>query len=84
MLATFMEGGRLVRVPARRKKRLVVLRWLAEHFRPGERYPESQINEILLRYYDDPATLRRALVDEELMQRQAGVYWRAGTLPYLR
>jgi hypothetical protein len=84
VLATFMQDGRLVRVPAKRKKRLVVLRWLAEHFRPAERYPESQINEILLRYYDDPATLRRALVDEELMQRHAGVYWRAGTLPYPR
>jgi hypothetical protein len=58
-----------------------VLRWLAGHFRPGERYPEAQVNEILGRYHPDFATLRRLLVDEELMQRAGGMYWRAGTLP---
>ena len=81
VLAIFLADGRLAQVPARRKKRMVVLRWLAEHFRPGERYSEAQVNEILGRYHDDFATLRRLLVDEELMQRGAGLYWRAGTLP---
>ena len=54
---------------------------LAEHFRPAERYPEAQVNDILRRYHQDFAMLRRLLVDEELMQRQAGMYWRAGTIP---
>ena len=57
---------------------------LAEHFRPAQRYPESTVNEVLGRYHSDYASLRRYLVDEELMQRQDGLYWRAGTLPYLR
>jgi hypothetical protein len=82
VLGEFVVGGRLVRLPARRAKRLVVLRWLAGHFRPGERYPEAQVNDLLRRYHDDPATLRRAMVDEELMQRGGGTYWRAGTLPF--
>ena len=81
VFAAFMEAGRLKQLPAKRKKRLVVLRWLADHFRPAERYPESTVNEVLRRYHDDVATLRRSLIDEELMQRQAGLYWRAGTLP---
>jgi hypothetical protein len=81
VLNDFFDGGRLRTIPARQKKRLVVLRWLAGHFRPGERYPEQQVNEILSRYYPDFATLRRQLVDEELMQRRDGLYWRAGTLP---
>jgi alkylated DNA nucleotide flippase Atl1 len=84
VLATFLVEGRLRQIPARRKKRLVVLRWLADHFRPGERYPEAQVNEILGRYHEDVASLRRWLVDEELMRRQAGLYWRMGTLPLLR
>jgi hypothetical protein len=84
VLSIFMEGGRLKQVPARRKKRLVVLRWLADHFRPAERYTEAQVNEILRRYHEDPAYLRRLMVDEELMQRHAGLYWRAGTLPFPR
>lgn len=81
MLATFIEGGRLVQIPAKRKKRLVVLRWLADHFRPAERYSEAQVNDVLRRYHEDVASLRRAMVDEELMQRARGLYWRAGTLP---
>jgi DNA-binding transcriptional ArsR family regulator len=81
VLGDFLEGDRLREIPARQKKRLVVLRWLGDHFRPGERYPEAQVNEILARYHPDFATLRRMLVDEELMQRGGGFYWRAGTLP---
>lgn len=76
----FLEGGRL-QLPAKRKKRLVVLRWAADLFRPGERYPEAVVNRVLGRYSDDVATLRRLLVDEELLQREAGLYWRTGTLP---
>src|SRR4030081_2465595 len=76
-----MEGGRLKQIPGRRKKRLVILRWLADHFRPAERYTEAQVNDILLRYHDDPAYLRRLMVDEELMHRYGGLYWRAGKLP---
>jgi len=82
VLANFMDAGRLKQIPARAKKRRVVLRWLADHFRPAERYPEAQVNDILRRYHDDFALLRRLLVDEELMHREAGMYWRAGTLPY--
>jgi hypothetical protein len=81
VLRNFMVDGRLVQIPARRKKRMVVLAWLADHFRPGERYTEAQINEIISRYHDDFALLRRLMVDEELMQRARGLYWRAGTLP---
>ncbi|MGH7911657.1 MAG: DUF2087 domain-containing protein [Candidatus Dormibacteraceae bacterium] len=76
----FIERGRL-RLPAKRKKRLVVLRWAADLFRPAERYPERVVNDVLGRYCDDVATLRRMLVDEEFLQRAAGVYWRTGTLP---
>ncbi|MDR0358503.1 MAG: DUF2087 domain-containing protein [bacterium] len=82
VLDTFMPRGRLVQVPAQRKKRLVILRWFADLFRPAQRYPEPVVNDVLRRYHDDVATLRRLLVDEELFQRRAGLYWRAGTLPY--
>ena len=82
MLANFMDAGRLIQIPARRKKRMIVLRWLADHFRPGERYTEAQVNELIGRYHEDFALLRRLIVDEELMQRAQGLYWRAGTLPY--
>jgi hypothetical protein len=82
VFATFMRDGRIVQLPARQKKRMVLLVWLADHFRPGQRYTEAQVSELLSRYYDDYATLRRLLVDHELMQRKGGLYWRAGTMPF--
>ena len=82
IFATFMRDGRIVQLPARQKKRMVLLVWLADHSRPGQRYTEAQVSELLSRYYDDYATLRRLLVDHELMQRKGGLYWRAGTMPF--
>jgi hypothetical protein len=84
VLANFVDGGgRLLGIPAQRKKRLAVLRWLAEEFQPGRRYPEAEVNRIIGRRHPDFATLRRLLVDEELMQRRGGIYWRTGSVPNL-
>jgi hypothetical protein len=41
-----------------------------------EEYTEKQVNGILKRYHDDTATLRRELVENQLMAREAGRYWR--------
>lgn len=82
VLETFVDvGGRLTGIPVQRKKRMVVLRWLVEDFQPGRRYEESEVNRIISRRHPDFAALRRYLVDEELMQRRRGVYWRTGTVP---
>lgn len=82
VLANFVDAdGRLARIPAQRKKRMAVLRWLAEEFQPGRRYPEDDVNRIIGRRHPDFATLRRLLVDEELMQRRDSIYWRTGTVP---
>ena len=80
--ANFVDSAdRLVSIPVQRKKRLAVLRWLVEDFQPGRRYDEADVNRIIARRHPDFATLRRYLVDEELMQRERSVYWRAGSLP---
>lgn len=76
ILSTFVHDGRLVRMPARQSKKLVILRWLVERFEPGVSYPERQVNEILKEVDPDYAMLRRYLVDAGLMQRDQGIYWR--------
>jgi hypothetical protein len=76
ILATFVRGDKLVQYPAQHTKRLVVLRWLAAHFEPGRAYPEREVNEILTGHSEDYATLRRYLIDHELLVRQDGVYRR--------
>lgn len=82
VLENFVDAsGKLLALPAQRKKRLVVLRWLVEDFQPGRLYPESEVNRILARRHPDFWMLRRYLVDEELMQRRAAVYWRTGSVP---
>jgi hypothetical protein len=84
VLENFVDAaGRLDGIPAQRKKRLAILRWLVEDFQPGRRYSEAEVNQIIGRRHPDFATLRRHLVDEEFMQRRSSVYWRTGSLPNL-
>jgi hypothetical protein len=78
VLRTFLRGGRLVSIPMQRSKKLVVLDRLAQEFDVGVRYSERQVNAILRRFHDDVAALRRYLVDEGFLDREAGEYWRAG------
>jgi hypothetical protein len=78
VLSAFVRNGRLTSVPAQRSKRLVVLDHLVRVFEPGIRYPEREVNALLAVWHDDVAALRRYLVDEGLLTRDAGVYWRSG------
>jgi hypothetical protein len=75
VLRTYLIDDRLTKIPETRKKRDVVLRWLAHRFEDGVRYPEAQLNEIIKLVHPDAATLRRELVGARLMQRENGVYW---------
>lgn len=71
----FGPDGRLVRIPAQEKKRLPILRFLAETcFEEGRAYPEKEVNMALALRHPDVASLRRYLVDYGYMERQAGVY----------
>lgn len=78
VLSAFVRDGRLVSIPAQRSKRLVVLDHLVRVFEPGLRYPEREVNALLAVWHPDVAALRRYLVDEGLLSRDAGVYWRSG------
>jgi hypothetical protein len=42
------------------------------------KYPERAVNAILRVWFADYASLRRYLVDEQLLVRENAVYWRAG------
>jgi hypothetical protein len=78
VLSAFVRGGRLVSVPAQQSKRRVVLQHLVRVFEPGVRYPEREVNALLAVWHPDHAALRRYLVDEGLLSREGGVYWRTG------
>ncbi|HSL58970.1 MAG TPA: DUF2087 domain-containing protein [Acidimicrobiales bacterium] len=78
VLRAFVRDGRLTAIPMSRAKRLVLLDLLAQEFVPGERYAEREVNRRLRRWHDDVAALRRYLVDEGFLAREAGEYWRSG------
>lgn len=71
------RDGRLKALPSQYKKLMAVLRYVVQAFEPGQRYSEKQVNEILARYHEDTAQLRRDLVDSGLMRREGGggAYW---------
>ena len=70
--------GRLASIPTARSKRLVVLDFLSGRFEPGRRYGEPAVNEVLAGFHPDYAALRRYMVDEGVLARDEGVYWRTG------
>ena len=74
----FDDDGRLHTMPSKRAKLLVVLDRLAQEFDLGVVYSEGQVDEVLLRFHPDHAALRRYLVDEGFLTRDAGFYWRSG------
>ncbi|MFG3418020.1 DUF2087 domain-containing protein [Micromonospora sp. NPDC049460] len=82
VLRTFLRDGALVGLPAQRGRRRVLLAHVATSFEPGVRYPERAVDEVLRRWCEgggsDHVTLRRYLVDEQLLAREQGVYWRIG------
>jgi hypothetical protein len=78
VLRAFLRDGRLVRMPAQRAKRRVLLDHVVQVFEPGQRYDEKEVNALLRAFADDYVTIRRYLVDEDLLSRENGVYWRSG------
>jgi len=78
VLRQYFRAGRLKEIPAKRSKRLVILERLALEFEPGVRYRERQVDELLRRFHDHNAALRRYLVDEGFLSRERGEYWRSG------
>ena len=78
VLRNYLVDGKLSHIPSQRTKRLVVLDFLAGQFEPGRVYPEEQVNYMLGRFHPDYAALRRYLVEEQLVERREGFYWRTG------
>ncbi len=74
----FAPDGRLHTMPTRHVKRRVVLDRIAQRFEPGRRYDEREVDAVLKQIHVDHAALRRYLVDDGFLTREAGIYWRSG------
>lgn len=78
VVRAFVRDGRITSIPVARAKRRVILDWLVQDFEVGKRYSEKMVNLIIGKRHADTAAWRRALVDEELLDRDHGEYWRIG------
>ena len=78
ILNVYFDGGKLKIIPARQRRRLVVLERLASRFDPVRTYTEPEVNAILEQAYPDYAALRRYLVDHGFLDRKTdgSTYWR--------
>ena len=76
VLQNYFSGDLLKEIPASRKKRLVILQWLVNKFELEKAYTEKEVNQILSRYHNDYATLRREFIGYQLMKRENGIYQR--------
>ena len=76
VLRDFFKHGRLTQIPAQRKKRDIVLEKIVQSFEFDKAYPEKEVNNIILEFHDDFATLRRELIGLGLLTRESGIYSR--------
>lgn len=79
-LQPFVVGDRLVKMPARMKRRYAVLRHVATcTFTTGVWYSEREVDDKLRAWCDggetDHVTVRRYLVDLGLLERDGQTYW---------
>ena len=87
-LTPFLDAvGRLLALPAKHRKKLLALWYLAGKVEAGRQYTEAELNELLDTWtlFHDPATLRRELYNKRLLERtpDGGRYWRAEPFPEL-
>jgi hypothetical protein len=74
----YLREGRLVTLPARERKRRVILRFLVEEVFPdASPMDEPEVNARLAVWHPDVAALRRYLVDAGLVARSGMTYRRA-------
>ena len=69
----FGADGRLRSLPASAERLRLVLARVAARLEPERRYSERELSDLLATLHDDPAFLRRALVDEGFLAREVAV-----------
>lgn len=70
-IKTYMdENGAIKQLPAKQKKKLILLKEIMKNFKPDIAYTEKEVNRILKRIYEEDYTaLRRALIEYGFMDR---------------
>lgn len=76
VIHAFFEYGKLKSIPAQKKKERIVLEVIAQSFEFDRIYSEREVNIIIADFHDDFCTIRRDMIGEHLLERDANGYWR--------
>jgi len=76
ILATFMKNGKISKMPAQLKKKLVLIEEICRSFEAGVPYTEKEVNIKIADFYDDFCMVRRFFVDFGLFSREDNVYFK--------
>lgn len=76
VIDAFFEYGKLRAIPAQRKKERIVLEVIAQAFEFDRLYSEREVNIMIADFHDDFCTIRRDMIGEQLLARDAKGYWR--------
>ncbi len=79
VLKNYLDAdGSLKQIPPRGNKLLIILNFIVDAFAFDTDYTEKEVNTILRRFHLDTASLRRYLVDNNLLARESSGarYWR--------
>ncbi len=74
VIKTFFKRGKLLKLPVQRKKKLIVLDEFLQKFERGTKYSEKQVNDIITHAFGDYCTVRRLMIEENMMKRKGGIY----------
>ena len=79
VLASHLNAdGSIKQIPVQAGERKVLLDYVLNAFEPGKTYKEREVNLLLARFHKDTASLRRYLIDADMLlrERDGSKYWR--------
>ncbi|MDT8975664.1 metalloregulator ArsR/SmtB family transcription factor [Paenibacillus sp. chi10] len=70
----FSKEGKLKNIPSQLKKKLIILEHMVTNLEAGRRYSEKEINEYIMAYHEDFATIRREFIMHQFLFREKEIY----------
>ncbi|MFS0619182.1 DUF2087 domain-containing protein [Priestia megaterium] len=69
VLNIYFKEERLIQIPKKEKKRVIILLYISRKFQKNTYYTEKEVNEILKDVFEDFVMIRRYLIDYKFLNR---------------
>lgn len=76
ILSAFMLNGKITKMPAQLKKKLILIEEICRSFEMGIPYTEKEVNQKIADFYDDFCMVRRYFIDYGLFTREHDIYYK--------